>query len=98
MNFILKNKTIEINTNRKDFFFQYPKILEPIFNDVLTSINGQDTVIRKRELEILSELLYYHDLYKDLEEKDRYKAIFSRDVKTQIRKRLNLHNLHVSPG
>ena len=71
-------KKIPIKCTNKNFYRYYVELLNPIIK------------LRKKELDVLAQLLYYDNKYKELEEKIRYKIIFDQDTKLEIREALNL--------
>jgi hypothetical protein len=71
-------KNIPIKCNDRNFYRYYVELLNPIIK------------LRKKELDVLANLLYYDNKYKDLEDKIRYKIIFDQDTKLEIREALNL--------
>jgi len=74
---------VNITTDKRKFFRQYLNILKPVLKPHL--ING--------ELNVLGELLYYNNKYKDIAQKERMKLIFDYDTKVDI-----VDNLSISPG
>lgn len=71
-------KSIPISTDSRKFFRQYLELINPLVK------------LRGRELDVMSELLYYNDKFKDIPEEHRWKLIFDYDVKTEIKERLKL--------
>jgi DNA-binding MarR family transcriptional regulator len=71
-------KSIPISTDGRKFFRQYLELINPLIK------------LRGKELDVMSELLYYNDKFKDIPEEHRWKLIFDYDVKTEIREKLNL--------
>lgn len=71
-------KEIPIKCTDRNFYRYYVELLNPIAK------------LRKKELDVLAQLLYYDNKYKSLEDKIRYKIIFDQDTKLEIREALNL--------
>lgn len=65
-------KILQLNTTEKVFFRQYVEILNPLLK------------LRAKELDVLSELLYYNNKLKNIDEKNRWKLIFDYDTKKDI--------------
>lgn len=71
-------RTIPIPCDEVSFYRFYVELLNPIMN------------LRKKELDVLAQLLYYNNKYKDLEEKIRFKLVFDQDTKIEIQKALGI--------
>ena len=71
-------KEIPIKCTDRNFYRYYVELLNPIAR------------LRKKELDVLAQLLYHDNKYKSLEDKIRYKIIFDQDTKLEIRESLNL--------
>jgi hypothetical protein len=72
---------IKIPTTKRLFFRQSLEIMK-----ILPPLDK----LRGKELDLLAELLYYNNLYKDVDEKLRGKLIFDYDTKIAIREYLGL--------
>jgi hypothetical protein len=71
-------KTVPLRTNKKVFFRQYVEILDPLVK------------LRPKELDVLSELLYYNNEFKSIESKNRWRLIFDYDTKKEIAQNLKM--------
>jgi hypothetical protein len=79
--------TIEIPTSKRIFFRQSLEIIK-----ILPPLNK----LGNRELDLLAELLYYNNLYKNVDEKIRGKLIFDYDTRLSIREYLNINELNLN--
>ena len=71
---------VNINTNRRKFFQQFLRVLRPTLKPYLS--NG--------EMNVLGEILYFNDKYKDIKEDLRKKLIFDYDTKAEIMENLSI--------
>lgn len=69
---------IPVKTTKNKFFRQYVELMNPVLR------------LRKRDLDVLSELLYYNDKLKDIKSKDRWNLIFNYDNKVEISSKLKM--------
>ena len=71
-------KAYPIKTNTETFFRQYLELINPMMG------------LRKKEMDVLSQLLYYNHKHKELDEYIRMKMIFDQDTKVKIRGKLDI--------
>lgn len=69
---------IPVKTTRNKFFREYVELMNPVLR------------LRKRDLDVLSELLYYNDKLKDLSPKNRWTLIFNYENKVEISNKLKM--------
>ena len=72
---------VPIPTDKRKYFRQALELLRPI-----PPINS----LTNRELDVLSEFLYYNYIYKDIPEELRAKIIFDYDTKLAMREYLTM--------
>ena len=61
-------RTITLKSSINNVFLEYLKTGRPIFESYLSLKNKKDVILINRELDVLSQLLYFHHLYKDRED------------------------------
>lgn len=71
-------KKIQVPTTHRKFFRQYLELINPLLK------------LRGKELDVLSEFLYYHDKMKNIPNEHRWKVLFNYETKTDIRENLKL--------
>lgn len=87
----MDKETIEIVTTKEKFFLEYLILKRPIIDAILTKINRKKTKLSDLPLKVLAQLLYYNDLYREVYNEDEtWEKVFSRDVRVEIREKLNL--------
>jgi hypothetical protein len=74
-------RRIPIKTNKDIFFRQVLELMRslPPFNK-----------LRPKELEILSKVMWYNDLHKNLDEETKWTVVFSTKVRKEIMKDLEI--------
>ena len=71
-------KIIKIPTTEEKIFRQYLEIFNPIIK------------LRSKELDVLSQLLYFNDKLKDIPEEHRNKILFDYDTKKEMQNKIGL--------
>jgi len=71
---------INIKTDKEKFFLQYLNVIKPLLGSKLAN----------QEIEVLSQLLYYNNEYKDLDVKARGIVIFDYDTRVKIMEKLDI--------
>jgi len=75
----MENKrVIPISTTSEKFYKQVVVLLNPILR------------LRGKEQDVLAQLMYYNNKYKDLDNSIRWKVIMEYDTKTEIQKKLGI--------
>jgi len=73
-------KDIVISTDIRKFYKQYLNIIKPLLPQHIST----------GELNLLAELLYFENKYKDLEQSIRSKLVFDHDTKIDIMSNLDI--------
>jgi len=92
----MQTESVEIVTTKEKFFREYLILKKPIIESILWKINRKKTSLSDIPLQILAELLYYNDQYKDETEEIKWEIVFSRDVKLKIASKLGLKEHHLN--
>jgi hypothetical protein len=86
----MQTESVEIVTTKEKFFREYLILKKPVIESILWKINRKKTSLSDMPLQILAELLYYNDQYKDEPEERKWGIVFSRDVRMNIANKLEL--------
>lgn len=86
----MQTESIEIVTTKEKFFREYLILKKPVIESILYKINRKKTSLSDMPLQILAELLYYNDQYKDESEERKWGIVFSRDVRMNIATKFEL--------
>lgn len=86
----MHTEPIEIVTTKEKFFREYLILKKPVIESLLYRINRKKISLRDMPLQILAELLYYNDMYRDEPEEKKWGIVFSRDVRMKIAAKFNL--------
>jgi hypothetical protein len=86
----MQTESVEIVTTKEKFFREYLILKKPVIESILWKINRKKTSLSDMPLQILAELLYYNDQYKDEPEERKWGIVFSRDVRMNIASKLEL--------
>lgn len=93
-----KKIEIPIQVDEKDFYRKYLEIYKPILLSVLKQINNTEVKLYQKELDILSEMLFYANKSGDINNHDKY--IFNSKIRKEIRENVGLDvqgfNTHLS--
>ena len=89
-------ETIEISTSKEKFFLEYLILKKPVVDTILSKINGEKTTLSEKPMQVLAQLLYYTDLFKDLNENDKWAHVFSKKVKGEICSKLSMKEHHLN--
>ena len=69
---------------------------KPVIESILYKINRKKVSLSDIPLQILAELLYYNDQYKDEPEERKWDFVFSRPIKLSIANKLGLKEHHLN--
>jgi len=86
----MQTESVEIVTTKEKFFREYLILKKPVIESYLWKINRKKTSLSDMPLQILAELLFYNDLYKDEPEERKWGIVFSHDVKMNIARKFGL--------
>lgn len=86
----MQTESVEIVTTKEKFFREYLILKKPVLESILWKINRKKTSLSDMPLQILAELLYYNDQYKDEPEERKWGIVFSRDVRMNIADKFGL--------
>jgi hypothetical protein len=89
-------ESIEINTSREKFFLEYLILKKPVIDSVLTKINKHKISLSEKPMQVLAQLLYYYDTYKDRAEAERWSVLFSKTTKDLICDNLGMKEHHLN--
>ena len=86
----MRTESVEIVTTKEKFFREYLILKKPVIESILYKINRKKTSLSDMPLQILAELLYYNDQYKDEPDERKWGIVFSRDVRMSIAEKFGL--------
>ena len=86
----MQTESVEIVTTKEKFFREYLILKKPVIESILYKINRKKTSLSDIPLQILAELLYYNDQYRDEPQDKKWGMVFSRDVRVVIAKKFGL--------
>jgi len=92
----MPTEKIEIKTSKEKFFLEYLILKKPVIDAVLSKINGKKTTLSDVPRTVLAQLLYYNDMYKDMEDEDKWALIFSKETKDKICESLKMKEHHLN--
>jgi hypothetical protein len=94
----IKEIVIPITVTEQKFYRQFLEIYKPVILSILKQVNGSDVKLYQKELDILSEMLYYANRIPNLENYQDY--IFNSAIRKEIRTNVGLDtqtfNTHLS--
>jgi len=89
-------ENIEINTSKEKFFLEYLILKKPVIDSILTKINKSKTTLSEKPMQVFAQLLFYNDMYKDMEEQQKWDKLFSKAIKDQICETLQMKEHHLN--
>ena len=92
----MQTESVEIVTTKEKFFREYLILKKPVIESILWKLNRRKTSLSDIPLQILAELLFYNDQYKDEPEDRKWGFVFSREIKLNIAKKLGLKEHHLN--
>lgn len=84
------------NCSLESFFEDYLRLKRPYINAVLTHLHKKESRLNDNPLKVLAQLLYYHYVYRNLDEIARWKMVFDYDTKMKICERLGMPDTHLN--
>ena len=93
----MQTEIIKIVTSKEKFFLEYLTLKKPVIDSILTRLNRKKTTLSDTPMQVLSQILYYYDLFKDeKDEEKRWARVFSKDSKIAMRSKLGLREHHLN--
>ncbi len=89
-------ENIEINTSKEKFFFEYLILKKPVIDSILTKINKKKVTLSEKPMQVLAQLLYYHDENRDKASDNKWSILFSRSTKEKICDNLGMKEHHLN--
>lgn len=84
------SEVIPIETTGESFFREYLLLKKPLLEYILGVINKRKIIFNTKMIEVLSYLLYYNYIYKDMEEDAKWDMIFNSGTKKQIADKIGI--------
>jgi len=84
------SEVIPIETTGESFFKEYLLLKKPLLEYILGVINKRKIIFNTKMIEVLSYLLYYNYIYKDMEEDAKWDMIFNSGTKKQIADKIGI--------
>lgn len=80
----MSHEILNIKTSGKKFFLQYLMLKKPVIDMYVSKYTGKQTQVPAKILHVLSLLLYYYNMYSDIDEEDRWYKIFDKKHRDMI--------------
>jgi len=90
------NEVLEIKTSNEDFFYKYLLLKKPILETILSMINKKKVKLSPKILKVFSILLYYNNLYKDMNDKEKNEIVFGEESRNKIIQALDITQSHLN--
>ena len=90
------NEVLQIKTNPKNFFYEYLILKKPILEMILQMVNKKEINLHPKLLNVFALFLYYNNVYKDMEEKSKWKKVFDYDTKIEIMNEIGINEGHLN--
>lgn len=82
---------IPVTTNRENFFQEFMYLMKPFYETYLSRAKGQPVKISAPgELRIVAYLMYYNDVFKDIEPEQRWIILNDYETNMKIRSKIGM--------
>lgn len=85
-----KNEVLVINTDNKNFFIEYLTLKKPVLEIILKNLTGKKINLHPKLLNVFAMLLYFNNIYKDMDDRSKWKKVFDYDNKVVIMNEIGL--------
>lgn len=93
----MPNETITVTTSKEKFFLEYLILKKPIIDSMIRKITGNKKArLSDKPMRVLAQLLYFNDRFKDQDDIQRSRSLFSKETKDIICDNLGIPEHHLN--